>query len=488
MRAALLVALTGGLLGGNPVATAAPESPLTVLAQTEPNGVATGGETGAALEAPANKARSKGDWLTGGFDRRSRWITAGVALGLGAYYATADTDDIRDLGDITQFVPGVFGLGSALAIGDREGLRQLAYAAGTATAATHGIKYIVDKERPDGSADNSFPSGHTAASFTGAAYIWRRYGARWGAPASMLAAYTGASRVKGQKHFADDVISGMAIGLLSNFLHTHPIDERARLSLLASGDTVGLEIEFDPGARRGSDPEPLPTTVPHRYFVWEMGLFDMRRNAARAPSGSGTAIDFRFDENQNPIATGMLAVGTRFSERSRHGIYATFSPIEIREGTELAEDTSFAGEAFLAGTSVASRYVANDYWAGYGYDVVSSPRFTLTLSGSVAHIDTQLQLRSDTARASVEEKFTRLVLGARAQYAPGERWLLWGRLAGWSGSDVTLWDSSLQLGYRLTPQWALSAGLRFGEREIHRDALFNDTRYRQLSLGVWYLW
>ena len=75
--------------------------------------------------------RRSDDWLIGDFDQPSRWTTLALGLGLGIYLGTADTSDIRDLGDITQLVPGAFGLTSAWLTGDRIGLKQFGLAAVT---------------------------------------------------------------------------------------------------------------------------------------------------------------------------------------------------------------------------------------------------------------------------------------------------------------------------------------------------------------------
>ena len=77
---------------------------------------------------------SDDDWLIGGFDRRSRWITGGLAAGLSLYWAASDDEAIRDLGDVTQLVPLGFALGANLYMNDQQGLRQLGYASGTAFA------------------------------------------------------------------------------------------------------------------------------------------------------------------------------------------------------------------------------------------------------------------------------------------------------------------------------------------------------------------
>jgi membrane-associated phospholipid phosphatase len=39
-----------------------------------------------------------------------------------------------------------------------------------------GLKHSVHERRPDGSGNDSFPSGHAAVSFAAAATIHRRYG------------------------------------------------------------------------------------------------------------------------------------------------------------------------------------------------------------------------------------------------------------------------------------------------------------------------
>ena len=112
----------------------------------------------------------------------------------------------------------------------------------------------VTENRPD----EQEPPDRTALPFAiaaaviaalGSAYVWRRYGSRWGAPASVLAAYTGISRVVGQNHFVDDVISGAAIGLLSNLLWTDPIDERVRMTLAPTHGGAEVMLSIDPSAR-----------------------------------------------------------------------------------------------------------------------------------------------------------------------------------------------------------------------------------------------
>ena len=429
----------------------------------------------------------KDDWLVGGFDSTSQWTTAGLALGLGIYLSTADTTDIRDLGDVTQFIPGAFGLAGAFATGDREGVRQFAYAGGTTFAAIHGLKQLGGKERPDGSDDLSFPSGHTAASTMGAAYVWRRYGAKWGAPMSVFAAYTGISRVRGQKHYADDVVSGAAIGLLSNLFWTHPIDERVQMSLFPTDGGAGIAFEYSPSTRSGADAK-IHEALPARFFAWEMGMLDMSRNIAAAPAGSGTPIDWRFDQNNNPSMTGIVGVGGLLKPGSRHGVYAVFSPFEVREGTELTTDVDFAGMTYPAGSEVSSRFVANDYRVGYGFSVVDSDRWGLVASASLAVFDTLLALSDDSTAEKVSATIVSPVFGLRATAVLSARWMLIAGLSAWDDSEVELSDLSLQVGYRLDQNWLATLGYRNAIRKIDTNELISDLQLDQYSLGITYFW
>jgi len=152
------------------------------------------------------------NWLAGE-PNTATWATTGVLLGgCAALAIDGDDETIESVGDLTQIVPPIAGMGVALGSKDWQGTRRYIYALLTSTAIVHWNKNTVDKYRPNASNTQSFPSGHTQASFAGAGFIQRRYGPKWGIPALAMATYTAYSRVRAQKHFTDDVISGMSIG------------------------------------------------------------------------------------------------------------------------------------------------------------------------------------------------------------------------------------------------------------------------------------
>ncbi len=82
-----------------------------------------------------------------------------------------------------------------------------------AATMTQGIKFAVQRTRPDGEA-RSFPSGHASAAFATAAVLHQHYGRKAAIPAYAIAVYTSTSRLQANSHYASDVIVGATLGLI----------------------------------------------------------------------------------------------------------------------------------------------------------------------------------------------------------------------------------------------------------------------------------
>lgn len=134
--------------------------------------------------------------------------------------------DISDVGVISL-------IGTALVLpvtrDDWEGFRQAVYSIGSATGITRIGKALVDKERPDNSDNDSFPSGHTADAFAAATTLHRRYGWKTGFPAYAMATLTGVARERARKHDWYDVAAGAAIGGLTGWFFTDAFNDRVQL-------------------------------------------------------------------------------------------------------------------------------------------------------------------------------------------------------------------------------------------------------------------
>lgn len=85
---------------------------------------------------------------------------------------------------------------------------------------TQGLKYAMQRERPDGGS-YSFPSGHTSATFATAAVIHTDYGWAAALPVYGLGAFVGWSRVRTNHHWLSDVAFGAALGIVSGRAASH---------------------------------------------------------------------------------------------------------------------------------------------------------------------------------------------------------------------------------------------------------------------------
>ncbi len=91
-----------------------------------------------------------------------------------------------------------------------------AFSATIMAATVYGLKYTVQRPRPDESLDNSFPSGHAAKSFMTATMLHKEYG--WRSPWFSIGAYTVAtassvSRILNNKHWMTDIVAGASFGV-----------------------------------------------------------------------------------------------------------------------------------------------------------------------------------------------------------------------------------------------------------------------------------
>ncbi len=150
-------------------------------------------------------------------------------------------DTVETAGDYIQIAIPAIGFGTTLLLKDKEGSWQFTKHFATTFLTTHALKYLVDKERPDGSGNNSFPTGHTSAAFQGATFIHLRYGWKWSVSAYAGAAFVGYSRVDSDNHYVEDVVAGAVLGILSGYLFVTPWEDVA-ITPVAGNGNLGLML------------------------------------------------------------------------------------------------------------------------------------------------------------------------------------------------------------------------------------------------------
>lgn len=125
--------------------------------------------------------------------------------------------------DYLQFAPAASAfMLEGIGVKGKHNLKDKAIIYGTGlaimTVLVHSLKKVTHELRPDGSKFNSFPSGHTANAFMGAAFLQKEYGFRspwYGYAGYLMASGTGIMRMYNNKHWLADVLAGVGIGILS---------------------------------------------------------------------------------------------------------------------------------------------------------------------------------------------------------------------------------------------------------------------------------
>jgi hypothetical protein len=105
------------------------------------------------------------------------------------------------------------------------------------------LKYAVRRERPDGSNNLSFPSGHSAVTFATATVIERHLGWRKSIVGYAIASYVAMSRIHDNQHYLSDVIFGAAVGSIAGrtVVH-HQADYWAFAPVAVPGGGVALMV------------------------------------------------------------------------------------------------------------------------------------------------------------------------------------------------------------------------------------------------------
>ncbi len=140
--------------------------------------------------------------------------------------------------DYLQFVPlaQMFG-GNYLGLKSENSNKQMLANVVISNLLVTGVTFLgktaTKNERPDGSANNSFPSGHTATAFNNATLLFYQYKKSniWYASSGYLFATTTALfRVANNRHWTGDVVAGagigIAIGTIVNYWQPFKFDQK----------------------------------------------------------------------------------------------------------------------------------------------------------------------------------------------------------------------------------------------------------------------
>tara|TARA_B100000809_G_scaffold263113_1_gene315601 strand:- start:11126 stop:11854 length:729 start_codon:yes stop_codon:yes gene_type:complete len=137
-----------------------------------------------------------------------------------------DTTKSTHADDITMLLPtlSVYGL-NMVGIKGQNDFKNRTLIIGTASvlvlSTVFATKSITQRERPNATSNDSFPSGHTAVAFMGAEFMYQEYkhiSPWYGVIGYGIAATTGYLRMYNNKHWFSDVVAGAGFGILSTKL------------------------------------------------------------------------------------------------------------------------------------------------------------------------------------------------------------------------------------------------------------------------------
>lgn len=305
---------------------------------------------------------------------------------------------------------------------DWEGAKQLTLSLIAAQTITEVTKQTVGRFRPNsdlaGASYKSFPSGHAAGAFSGAAYLQTRYGAVWGLPAYAGATFVAASRVHGNRHYADDVLAGASIAFLVNQYFVSPYaNEGVAFNVAPNKDggmTFGLSIsskalEYDQGRTRGTGE--LKKENRHRFQL-DVG-FNTLDSVSHIDAG-GQLDNSQLVDGHQPFS----AVNYEYAFDDESSLEVEFMPNETRRYGVANNGLTVGDTTYKNGTDV---YMAFKQWSlGASYLKHYQLNKALKLSGGLGVYGHFVEMEADHLRGGNYSKESCLELmpavSAKAQY------------------------------------------------------------------------
>ena len=150
---------------------------------------------------------------------------------------------LEQLGNYTQVIVPAYAFGMAMNESDWDGVKEFALSFGTMELALGGLKATIKEERPDHSNKKSFPSGHTAAAFSGATFIHKRYGFKRAIIPYILAGFTGYTRIVEKRHYFHDVVAGAVLSSLMTWAFVSKYGD-VQVSAAPDGAAISFSTKF----------------------------------------------------------------------------------------------------------------------------------------------------------------------------------------------------------------------------------------------------
>ncbi|QYJ81458.1 phosphatase PAP2 family protein [Shewanella aegiceratis] len=402
---------------------------------------------------------------------------------------------VSEVGDVVQIALPAAGLIGALWIGDTEGAWQVTKGVAATAAITHTLKFGVERLRPDGTESNSFPSGHTSAAFSGAAFIHHRYGNAYGIPAYAAAAFVGGSRIWANRHYMDDVLAGGSIAVMTSLYFTDPYAQTDLVIAPSLGeDHIGLALSYTPGLAGNKGPrserekshdwgqqdKPL-----NNSYTLMIGGFDTDTNYIRDKQETGFDLNgFSKESEPNTYASALVNWGMG----KQQYLSFRFTPLEARDTSVLNQDIGFNGKRYAAGSEVIAAYRSWNLSADYMFNLMPKSDWIVNVGAGISLIDQWIRL-DDLEGGNLGEFNDFFIVPAAAaelgyRFTPAVKASLGYRITGLSDFDSSAFWGNVT--YQINERWAASLFYGQLEQTSDTDEYYNDARFNFAGFAVTY--
>ena len=311
-----------------------------------------------------------------------------------------EDDGLEATGDtLTVFLP-LSAMVISFAKRDWPGSIQLAKSIVGTQITVETIKRVYLKARPNAASLMSFPSGHAAGGFSGAAFISQRYDFPWWVDTLYWggAAWTAYTRVHAQKHHLDDVLMGGAVAVFMNWFFVRPQESKVALMPMATSAGYGLSLSW--GGQALADPTEEPPGWERRFRL-ELGFGSawQSRNDVTSPQATGTRIDFSdIGTTSNPQPSAQLSM--EFFLDDGHEFMIRLTPFEARDLGSFQTPVSFAGTTYAANNAIRSGYLFYDLRVRWRVDVTDHDRWVVKVGFGMSWLNAAADLFDLTALTS----------------------------------------------------------------------------------------
>ncbi len=396
----------------------------------------------------------------------------------------AGSDSLETTGDILQILIPAAALGKTYFDDDQEGRLQFWKSAGTTFGVVHGTKALAGKLRPSRANTSSFPSGHTASAFTGAAFLHHRYGLAWGAPAYALAGVVGYSRIDADAHYADDVLAGANVAILSSLFFVSAEDSAVSNSPLQS-DGLGVTVTM---TNEGlSQQRKLPGLYEGKWrYSFQFGPAYLKKNIIGIPETSGSSVDIEdFDGENDPLTTALSVVEYQYNQKQSY--YASFVPYELREVTSLENTVTLGGREYKEAEKLRVQYRLYDAVLGWQYKLIDTQNWHLNAGVDLSVQRTLVKFTSeDAGRAGASDWTAVLSPSFELQYRVTPRLSAFANASASDYSDSELLNAEAGLRWQMDRRWDAAFKIARYKRKTDSGELENDLKVDSALLELGY--